>query len=61
MIFDRQGENLSFSTSQDFKALLLNGKPIDEPIYWHGPFIMNTKEEILKAIEDYNNGKMGQI
>ena len=42
--------------ANDFKGLILNGDPIDEPIVAHGPFVMNTKAEILEAIQDYNNG-----
>ena len=38
------------------KFLLVSGKPIGEPIARGGPFVMNTKEEILKAIQDYHNG-----
>ena len=42
------------------KFLLISGKPIGEPIARGGPFVMNTKEEILKAIDDYNTGKFVQ-
>ena len=38
------------------KFLLISGKPIGEPIARGGPFVMNTKQEILQAVEDYNNG-----
>ncbi len=43
------------------KILILNGFPIEEPIFAYGPFVMNTKEEIIQAIDDYKNGKMGKI
>ncbi|XP_050405638.1 uncharacterized protein LOC126821280 [Patella vulgata] len=46
---------------QDCHALLIAGKPIKEPIANYGPFVMNTQEEILQAIEDYRAGKLGQI
>jgi redox-sensitive bicupin YhaK (pirin superfamily) len=42
-------------------VLLLGGLPIREPIASHGPFVMNTREEILQAIEDYRYGRMGTI
>ena len=42
------------------KFLLISGKPIGEPIARGGPFVMNTKEEILKAVEDYQNGNFVQ-
>jgi redox-sensitive bicupin YhaK (pirin superfamily) len=43
------------------EALLLGGLPIREQIAWYGPFVMNTKAEILQAIEDYQAGRMGEI
>jgi quercetin 2,3-dioxygenase len=43
------------------EVLLLGGMPIREQIAWYGPFVMNTKEEILQAIEDYQEGRMGSI
>ncbi|HET7345001.1 MAG TPA: pirin-like C-terminal cupin domain-containing protein [Nitrososphaeraceae archaeon] len=41
--------------------LLIGGIPLNEPVARYGPFVMNTKKEILQAIEDYRNGKMGEI
>ena len=40
---------------------LIGGVPLKESVARYGPFVMNTKEEILQAIEDYRNGKMGEI
>jgi redox-sensitive bicupin YhaK (pirin superfamily) len=42
-------------------ALLLGGLPIRERIAWYGPFVMNTRDEIVQAVEDYQAGRMGQI
>ena len=39
------------------RALLISGKPLDEPIAQHGPFVMNTKDEIFQAVRDYQSGK----
>ena len=41
------------------KFILVAGKPLNEPVARGGPFVMNTKEEILQAFEDYQSGKMG--
>ena len=58
VVLERENNLLSFHTSNNFKALILNGKPIEEPLVAHGPFVMNNKQEILTAIEDYQNGSM---
>jgi len=39
------------------RALFIAGKPLREPVFWHGPFVMNTRDEILQAIADYQDGK----
>ena len=51
-----RGEKLKVSCLTKSKFLLISGKPIGEPIARGGPFVMNTKEEILKAVQDYHNG-----
>ena len=61
LIFEQEGNEIAFVASDDFKGLILNGEPIDEPIVAHGPFVMNTKEEIHQAFYDYQNGKMGSL
>lgn len=43
------------------QLLLLGGVPLNEPVAWYGPFVMNTKQQVLDAIHDYQNGRMGQI
>jgi redox-sensitive bicupin YhaK (pirin superfamily) len=48
-------------TSPNFEVLLLGGLPIGEPIAHYGPFLMNTRQEILDAIEDFQSGRMGVI
>lgn len=42
------------------RFLLIGGKPINEPIFQYGPFVMNTKSEILKTVEDFNSGSFGK-
>ena len=45
----------------DFDVLLLGGLPIREPIAHYGPFLMNTKAQLVEAMDDFQNGKMGTI
>ncbi|GAB3016539.1 pirin family protein [Cyclobacterium sediminis] len=55
------GENFTIEASEDSVVLVLSGAPIDEPIAAHGPFVMNTKEELMEAFNDFNNGKFGYL
>ena len=56
LIILTRGKNLKVLALSDTKFLLISGKPIGEQIARGGPFVMNTKKEILQAIEDYHNG-----
>jgi len=56
LIMLTKGQKLKVSGLTKSKFLLISGKPIGEPIARGGPFVMNTKEEILKAVQDYHNG-----
>lgn len=49
------------SKSPTLEVLMLGGRPIREPIAQHGPFVMNYKDEIITAMEDFQAGRMGQI
>lgn len=60
-VMERRGSQLVIDVEADTTLLLLNGAPLNEPIVGHGPFVMNTHEEIIQAINDYNSGRFGQI
>ena len=47
--------------SPTVELLLLGGLPIGEPIAHYGPFVMNSKAEIIQALEDYEAGRMGTV
>ena len=56
LILLTRGEKLKVTALTEAKFLLISGKPIGEQIARGGPFVMNTKQEILQAIDDYHNG-----
>ncbi len=56
LILLSMGEDLKIKSNTDTKFLLISGKPINEEIARGGPFVMNTKTEILQAVQDYHNG-----
>jgi len=56
LILLTKGEKLRVSALTKAKFLLISGKPIGEPVARGGPFVMNTKSEILQAVQDYHNG-----
>lgn len=53
-----QADGVVLISSAPAKAILVSGKPLGEPIMQHGPFVMNTKEEILQAIRDFRDGRL---
>jgi redox-sensitive bicupin YhaK (pirin superfamily) len=61
IVFSRAGAGIEVSANQDTHALFLSGEPIHEPMVGYGPFVMNTKAEIAKAIEDFNEGGFGRL
>lgn len=61
-VFDRSGTTIEIAANEDdARLLILVGQPIREPVVGHGPFVMNTREEIQQAFADYRLGKMGSL
>lgn len=60
-LFERDGDSIQIQTDTDARVLILTGEPLGEPIVGQGPFVMNTRDEIQKAIQDYQKGKMGHL
>jgi len=61
LMFSESGADIHIKALEDSVVLLLSGEPIDEPIVGHGPFVMNTKQEIIQAIDDFNQGAFGRM
>jgi len=60
-IHDIGGDVLQFRAEADAKLLVLTGRPLGEPIAGYGPFVMNTREEILQAFADLESGRFGRL
>mgnify|MGYP006322677099 CR=1 FL=1 len=55
------GDNFKIEATENAIVLILSGQPLNEPIASHGPFVMNTRDELNQAFLDYNNGKFGRL
>jgi redox-sensitive bicupin YhaK (pirin superfamily) len=65
VLFSQDGEDVVLSNPADAQRpldlLLIAGVPLNEPVVRYGPFVMNTEAEIIQAIDDYQEGRMGRI
>ncbi len=57
VLYEREGDRVAITTDrQPVRFLFLSGKPLNEPVAWYGPIVMNTQEELRLAFEEYQNG-----
>jgi redox-sensitive bicupin YhaK (pirin superfamily) len=61
LVFNTDGDTIKFEATKESKLLLLSGAPINEKVTQYGPYVMNTQTEILEAMRDYKQGKMGHL
>jgi len=57
LLLSREGADIALRADEAATLLVLTGEPIEEPIAGYGPFVMNSREEIVQAIDDFNNGR----
>ncbi len=60
-LFANTGTSFTLTATEESIVFILAGEPLREPIAAHGPFVMNTRQEIMQAFEDYENGKFGTL
>ena len=60
-VFASTGESVTIIAEEDATILVMAGEAIDEPVARYGPFVMNTKAELVQAMNDYQAGKMGHL
>jgi redox-sensitive bicupin YhaK (pirin superfamily) len=58
-ILKNEGDGLVLRAQANTRAILIAGKPLNEPIAQYGPFVMNTREELVQAVDDFRAGLMG--
>jgi quercetin 2,3-dioxygenase len=63
VLFRNDGDSISLEAPADAKlrALLIGGAPLHEPVARYGPFVMNTRQQLIEAFEDFQSGRLGEI
>ncbi len=61
IVCTRNGSQITVAAHEDSRVLVMAGEPIEEPIARYGPFVMNTRAELMQAAQDYQAGKMGHL
>lgn len=59
--FNNDGKHITLEATANTRVIMLSGQPINEPVSTYGPFVMNSQQEIMQAIQDYQSGKMGRL
>jgi redox-sensitive bicupin YhaK (pirin superfamily) len=61
-VFDRETEGvIQLHAAPGTRVLVLAGEPLGEPVFAYGPFVMNTRDEVVQAFRDYQSGRMGRL
>ena len=61
VLFNKDGNAIEFEALENTRMLFMSGKPLNEPMASHGPFVMNNESELMMAMRDYQMGKMGVL
>ncbi len=61
VVLHKSGSEIDLDVQGSSRILMMSGEPIEEPIARYGPFVMNTREELVQAVQDYQAGRMGHL